>query len=903
MHVKAGQAVRQRPGDRDHRGGPEDRLDLHVWPPITHVGQRNRGAEGRDGLAANARRFAHAVEDANAVARRGAAHLDEVLVAGRAEGNDLVIFDVRAAGALEEVGMTLRRGLPLGRGGCAQVKIAGWQHRLGVTRGDDGHARNVQGQNQGRRPARGRADLRIEAGDGFPVRAAGQLGGQRVRAAAGPLRRRNAGKVDEAAVGVVIGRGHEAALAVSTGEVVVGAEAQVVVGQEEEIVAKLVRQGAPPVLAKLLATVAERIPIRADPNLARGEGIGDDAAALDLVRQRAAHNSANRGRGPHAVVGIHDDVRGQPVFLGLMNLHIPQRGLTIRHFVQQLGSIADGRGQVIQERPIVARIPLQGNVEIEQQQRMVGCGRQGLDARGSDRVGVQAGQHRRGAGVVKRITAGRRNRLQRDEAIAERDRALALEIPLWPGDKRRAAVNAQGLAAVDLLRRQAVNDGAERAGPSFVQHAHLRAAHAERIGLRGDVRGTEGICRTARHRQQAGISLQTKDHVVALPQETTAQHIPGINRGPRRQRRPGRSRGHDVGMRQRIERRVPGAAAVGRVESTQQPQRLTAGIRQPVADGDHVRRPNGGCGVEIGRRESRRTPAGVRRLCRRVGWRRIAVQGDCHRRIARRRSAAQAAVQVELVHAAHVALGDGESIDHRQVEQAIAVGVAPGHAKRIVAGRVAAPWVGAGGIFGFRGPRDGAIEQAALVEVDFVGIGAPAVSGVGGGQVRAAIAIDIAPGHHALPISIGRNPDRGGLQAAAFVGVDLLGAAADAHRQVKVAIAIHVSQGNAVGIGAGDAIIGGRRQTPAAVEVNAERFIAAKVGHDQIQRAVQVQIAQRQAGRGAGRARRPVWRVLQGLRGVNRAPIEVQLGGLVVIANHQVQRAIAVHVAPGHRHR
>jgi hypothetical protein len=66
-----------------------------------------------------------------------------------------------------------------------------------------------------------------------------------------------------------VGIAHQARAAGDRRNLTIGAQADIVILQEQQVVAELVNQRARPVLAQVAATIAEAVPDRADAELAR----------------------------------------------------------------------------------------------------------------------------------------------------------------------------------------------------------------------------------------------------------------------------------------------------------------------------------------------------------------------------------------------------------------------------------------------------------------------------------------------------------------------------------------------------------------------------------------------------------------------------------------------------------
>ena len=146
----------------------------------------------------------------------------------------------------------------------------------------------------------------IEGAQGRPIGTGGTLlreGGAAIRGPGGI-------RSMELIIGKVtaVGVGHSAGAGIHGDETPGSIEAQVVVVQEEGIVAQLVGQGARPVLVERAAGVAVAVPDGADMDHAGGIGDGDVLGVGDYVLDDAALV----GDGAHAVGGIDAHVGAAP---------------------------------------------------------------------------------------------------------------------------------------------------------------------------------------------------------------------------------------------------------------------------------------------------------------------------------------------------------------------------------------------------------------------------------------------------------------------------------------------------------------------------------------------------------------------------------------------------------------
>ena len=174
-------------------------------------------------------------------------------------------------------------------------------------------------------------------------------------------------------------------------------------------------------------------------------------------------------------------------------------------------------------------------------------------------------------------------------------------------------------------------------------------------------------------------------------------------------------------------------------------------------------------------------------------------------------------------------------------------------------------------------------------------------------QVGIAVAVHVSPGHAGclkaeIAVSFAAKKNgRAGQQAAVVVQVELVGVlAVIAYGQVQVAVAVHVAPGHAPGgvfVGQGDDVV--IADLPLVVEVNEVVLAAVSlVAHGQVQEAIAVYVAPGQAGGAADEAGE-----FQG-HGAAAVPAghpvdQVCLPRLPIpakIAHGQVQHAVVVHI-------
>ena len=382
--------------------------------------------------------------------------------------------------------------------------------------------------------------------DHLPVGIPGGVGGQGVAAVARPLGHRPAvcdlaiiagiAKIQELAVGVVVGRGHHAARAVDADHVDDaavggGAIAQVVVGQEEQMMAQLMGKGPPPVAPQVGPALAERIPHRPHADRARPVRVLDQDAIAVCFIQRALHDAAHAGARPHPVVGVDLHVRGQPLLLVLEHAHPAQRHLAVRQIVQHLRRALERLFQLQEEIGIAGRVPLQRDVQVEQQQGVVRrhnkLSQQGVT--GSRRRG-DGGADGLGAGVEQRVGsgdgAGAGDGQQRDQSVAGADLAAALQVAVHIGAIRTLAA-AQRLSAGHLAGRQAEDQRAGHGLPAGLVHdPHLPAAHRKWPGGCAGCAHVLVGCRLIWLRRRPGGRGQTQHHVVAAPHQPIGRGVP-----------------------------------------------------------------------------------------------------------------------------------------------------------------------------------------------------------------------------------------------------------------------------------------------------------------------------------------------------------------------------------------
>ena len=221
-----------------------------------------------------------------------------------------------------------------------------------------------------------------------------------------------------------------------------GLHAQVIIFKEEEIVAKFMNQGARPILAKIAAGGAEAVPDRAHPHLARAV---HHRAKGGRVGERLSRNAANQSGGPHAVGGVDTDVGGVPVFFVLKNSDAAKGSLALGSLEEQLRGAGEVGLKLGHKARIVAGVPLQGEAQVEERQRVRQRHRDRLDAGACDRESAHAvcgsenvgGEETHGLRVGVGVVTRQRNRSQGNKLVARSQLAAPAEVAAGIGDEGR----------------------------------------------------------------------------------------------------------------------------------------------------------------------------------------------------------------------------------------------------------------------------------------------------------------------------------------------------------------------------------------------------------------------------------------------------------------------------------
>ena len=227
------------------------------------------------------------------------------------------------------------------------------------------HRRYMQRQDAGAFKGRGAGWLehRVVGQNRLPIGPAGGPFGQAALAISLPLLRSR----QEFGEARVIGRGHEAALAVDAYQGIGLVVAQVVVRQKEQVMGQFVGQRLPPISPQVGGAGPVRIPHRPHADLAALVGgrhrSGVDQAVLVSHQHRFRHrpggHATNGRRRTQAVVRQHHHVGRVPVILAMQHIHPANAHLAIGDVEQHVGGAPEAVGQVEQKHLVTARIPLQ----------------------------------------------------------------------------------------------------------------------------------------------------------------------------------------------------------------------------------------------------------------------------------------------------------------------------------------------------------------------------------------------------------------------------------------------------------------------------------------------------------------------------------------------------------------
>ena len=156
---------------------------------------------------------------------------------------------------------------------------------------------------------------------------------------------------------------------------IVGIKAQVVIIQEEGVVTDLVCQRARPVLAQIAARFAVAIPHRTHVDLSRS--VGNDPRGRDRIGEQIGNDAALHGIGSQAIRGVNLHVRRVPVLAIEVDVDLAQCGLPVTPVKQQFRGAVEIVFQLREKLLVLTRVPFQGDVEVEEDQRI----RRGHDER------------------------------------------------------------------------------------------------------------------------------------------------------------------------------------------------------------------------------------------------------------------------------------------------------------------------------------------------------------------------------------------------------------------------------------------------------------------------------------------------------------------------------------------
>jgi len=221
-----------------------------------------------------------------------------------------------------------------------------------------------------------------------------------------------------------IGVAHGAWAAIDGDDLAVVVDAEVVVVEEEGIVGELVGECAGPVLAEAAGGLAVAVPDGADADLAGsvGEGGGDG------VGDGRGDDTALTGVGAEAIGGVDLDIGLDPALAVVEDGDGAEGDLTVGPVEEELGGTLEVIVEAVEEEQVVAGVPLDGDVEVKDEERVSGGDDEGLDAGFGDGVGVEAGGRGGGAGIVEGVGIGVGDGEQGDQLVADPQFSTSLQV-------------------------------------------------------------------------------------------------------------------------------------------------------------------------------------------------------------------------------------------------------------------------------------------------------------------------------------------------------------------------------------------------------------------------------------------------------------------------------------------
>ena len=328
-----------------------------------------------------------------------------------------------------------------------------------------------------------RLEQAVEQADRAPVVAPGRLVGEGGIAVIRP-----AHSSVELAVRLIaaVGVAHCAGAGLDRLQDAAGAQAEIVVIEIQGVVAEFMGQGARPVFAQAAAGGAVAVPHRAEMDLPRPIGDGDNLCVSDHF----GDDAALQGHRAQVVAGVDADVSVVPALAVLVKVNVAQRRLAVRPIVKQFGGALQVALKLLQIGGIVAGVPLQRDIQVEQQQRVGGRDGESLHAVRGNGVVVQIGVIGRSGGVVERVGVCDHRWPQGDQAVAAVQFAVSEQVASAVGMVRLAAgVSRRDSCGASISAfLQAVDCGLRGRGCAvLVHHPYLRAAHAEGEGRCGGI--------------------------------------------------------------------------------------------------------------------------------------------------------------------------------------------------------------------------------------------------------------------------------------------------------------------------------------------------------------------------------------------------------------------------------
>ena len=363
-----------------------DRCHLDAGLPGGLTGQSQAFITGRNRFTAEASwlKQAEPVADAGTTGQ----HLITVRPPerGQLEGGATVTL-------LEEVGPRReRRQRPLAGDvhGVEDRHIQAHRRRERVHRGNLGQRqRQMERARRQRTQRQGRRDQgRVKRLDGGPIGTSGGLVGKGRIAARTPA---CAGLILPGG-GVAIAhqsraRGDRRNLAVL--------QPNVVIFEEEEIVTKLMDEGARPILAEVAGGGAKAVPDRTHADLARIV----QHRLRDRVSDFLADHAADHRGGPYPVGGVDPNVGAIPILAVVEDGDVAEGGLAVAGLEEQFRGAGEIRLELGHKTGVVAGVPLQGDAQVEEGQGVIQRDGDGLHARCGHRRAADAiggGQNIRG---------------------------------------------------------------------------------------------------------------------------------------------------------------------------------------------------------------------------------------------------------------------------------------------------------------------------------------------------------------------------------------------------------------------------------------------------------------------------------------------------------------------------